>query len=210
MVGVRTCWYSIHRGKSAGRKLHAESDTWCSRLFVFLEHSRTVSSEKTGRKGLVSDEPQTPKRLQNSQRIGIIATPRVGNIRLTPPCLARRCHSFAAISIQHHKACPIIWLRIDFLQFVTGLVESGFFGHARQPKGVEFVHHRLCYIVRNVPQRHDNRFGAGKQQSATIEWIYKRIGRGHIARQACAPRKKFLLTSSGIRQTNVDIVATQT
>lgn len=81
LVGIRTCWYSIHRGKSAGRKRHAESDTWCSGLFVFLEHSRTVSSEKTGRKGLVSDEPQTPKRLQNSQRIGIIATPLVGNIR---------------------------------------------------------------------------------------------------------------------------------
>lgn len=81
LVGVRTCWYSIHRGKSAGRKRHTESDTWCSGLFVFLEHSRTVSSEKTGRKGLVPDEPQTPKRLQNSQRIGIIATPRVGNIR---------------------------------------------------------------------------------------------------------------------------------
>ena len=93
-MGIRTCWYGIHRGKSAGRKRHAESDTWCSGLFVFLEHSRTVSSEKTGRKGLVSDEPQTPKRLQNSQRIGIIATPRVGNIRLTPPCLARCCHSY--------------------------------------------------------------------------------------------------------------------
>ena len=161
MVDIRTCWYGIHRGKSAGRKRHAESDTWCSGLFVFLEHSRTVSSEKTGRKGLVSDEPQTPKRLQNSQHIGIIATPRVGNIRLTPPCLARCCHSFAAISIQHHKTRPIVWFGVMGTDSILGIAEGLAFRLLTiQPIGIKLTHQHLGGGIVYRPQRHNNRFDA--------------------------------------------------